>query len=66
MTALMIVLILWAAFWVPVLARNYWVYRSRTRLLREDYAAYRRLPTYGEMMSRFWVWDARRFVRKAR
>lgn len=50
------------AFCLFMLVRNEWVYRSRIGLLWADYEAYKRLPSYGAMMSRFWVWDARAFL----
>jgi hypothetical protein len=46
------------------LVRNELVYRFRILLIRTDPAAYDRLPTYDDMMLRFWVWPLRRFLPK--
>ena len=49
--------------------RNDWVYRQRTRILKESvwtgtgHDPYDRLASYEEMVRRFWIWDASKFIR---
>lgn len=45
-----------------MMVRNFWVYRARKKLIWDDHDTYLRLPSYGAMMWRFWVWDVRRFL----
>lgn len=45
------------------LVRNEWVYRQRIFVLRSENGLeeFKRLPSYDEMMGRFWVWDVEKF-----
>lgn len=50
------------------LIRNEWVFRNRMRILDESdwvhgrHVPYCYLPSYDEMMRRFWIWNADRFL----
>lgn len=45
---------------VLMFVRNEWVYRERRKLA--DTPDYARLPTYTEMLRRWWVWDIKKFL----
>lgn len=45
---------------VLLFIRNEWVYRERRKLA--DTPEFDRLPTYNEMLRRWWVWDIRKFL----
>lgn len=61
----MVVVILVVIF---MLVRNSWVYRARTKILKgpdvhEALTTYDRLPSYNEMMRRFWIWRVEEFLK---
>lgn len=63
-TALFVVLAVTAMIFVTslyVLHRNNWVYNQRMRLIHEDWDSYQRLPSYDDMMKKFWIWDVKKF-----
>lgn len=41
--------------------RNHWVFRNRVRLIGTP--DYHRLPSYDYMMSRWWVWNIKKFLK---
>lgn len=43
--------------------RNVWVYKNRIKLLRDDYETYQKLPSYHQMMFKFWVWNINKFIK---
>lgn len=48
--------------------RNSWVYRARMKILydpdiQEALRMYNRLPSYLEMMRRFWIWRVEEFLK---
>lgn len=44
--------------------RNAWVYQQGMKILNRDgLREFDRLPSYGVMVCRFWVWDVRKFLR---
>lgn len=49
----------WCVF---MFQRNEWVYRERTRLIHSEYNRYEQLPTYRQMLWKFWVWDVGKFL----
>lgn len=51
-------------FGLYMLFRNSCVYRFRMKIIDTDVYLYRRLPSYTEMLSRFWVWPLRKFLPK--
>lgn len=54
-----------AFFSVFMLARNEWVFRVYRRVLRErGHEVYCRLPSYGSMLLRVWVWDVNKFIKE--
>ena len=48
---------------LAMLARNRWVLRSRINLLYTDYEKYLMLPSYDEMVLKFWIWDIDKFLK---
>lgn len=50
--------LVWCLF---MLVRNEWVYRSRIKLTGTD--DYHRLPSYDDMMKRWWVWSIKKFLK---
>lgn len=48
------------AFCVMMLLRNEWVFRKRCSL--RGTPDYDRLPSYNEMVRRWWVWDIKKFL----
>ena len=62
MEILLTIGILFMPMAIYMLARNEWVYRLRTRVLSEDMEAYCALPTYNQMLYKYWwVWRAKYF-----
>jgi len=57
---LMVAMIVGLACCVMMFLRNQWVYRNRMKLILTP--DYERLPTYNEMMRRWWVWDIKKFI----
>ena len=50
------------ALCIYMLARNEWVFRLRMRVIDENMEAYDAMPTYGEMMYKYWwVWRSKYF-----
>ena len=55
-------------FWLFIILNLFLLYRInkvyiyRTDLLWDDFEAYNRLPSYDEMVWKFWVWDLDRFI----
>lgn len=47
-------------FWI----RNDWVYRVRVDMICEDFDKFQTLPSYGEMIWMFWIWDVKKFLPK--
>ena len=47
------------------LARNNWVLRKRLNLIDTDYHAYKKLPSYTQMLygHGFWRWDIEYFIK---
>jgi len=45
------------------LIRNEWVLDQRLHLIWNDYASYKKLPSYGTMLNEFWIWDINDFIR---
>jgi len=44
--------------------RNNWVYKNRIKLIDDDWEAYKKLPSYDQMMFKFWVWDINKFIKE--
>ena len=40
------------------------VYMYRSDLLWDDFETYNKLPSYGEMVFKFWVWDLDKFIKE--
>lgn len=40
------------------------VYNYRIDLLWDDFEAYNKLPSYDEMVCKFWIWDLDKFVKE--
>lgn len=55
-----VVMILLSLFGI---ARNNWVFRTRTALIFTDWSTYKKLPSYNYMFWRIWIWDVRRFIK---
>lgn len=53
-----------AVFLLLLLWRNTRVHRFRMDLIRSDWRAFNRLPSYDTMLLRFWVWPLRRFLKE--
>lgn len=60
--------VLYGVFLALLVARNTWVGRVRRGVLmdhrttlEESLREYERLPSYGAMMLRVWVWDVEKF-----
>lgn len=49
------------AFGFYMLIRNEWVFYQRCRFVGT--IQYHRLPSYAEMMLRFWIWDIGKFLK---
>lgn len=68
MDIFIIVLGVVAAGTVGMMIRNVWVFKVRTRCLDAsrwdgtNHDPYDRLPSYGEMLWRFWIWDINKFL----
>ena len=60
-----------ALFSLLMLFRNNWVYNKRTEILNRQTNLsdlnneYDRLPSYDQMMWRFWIWDIEKFIKKS-
>ncbi len=56
------------AFSIFMLYRSEWVYKTRTRILKESkfdggkFIPYEYLPSYNKMHNMFWVWDVNKFL----
>lgn len=57
-----------------LLHRNNWVYKKRIEILNHDYKNgewseeggfknYSKLPSYTNMLMKFWVWDVNKFLK---
>jgi len=46
---------------IGMLIRNEWVYKHRIKL--RGTPLYDKLPTYDEMMARWWVWNIKAFLK---
>lgn len=42
--------------------RNYWVYKTRMKLLDENYEKYKQLPSYHFMFWHFWIFNVDSFL----
>lgn len=48
-----------------MLFRNYWVYGARIRVLEtQRYSEFKKLPSYGVMLWKFWIWDVEKFKKE--
>lgn len=57
-TAALSVIVLFCA------ARNEWVYRKQLEFITDwGYESFDALPSYSEMMLKFWVWDITKFIK---
>ena len=56
--------VVWISISLGILAliRNQWVYAKRIDVLHRSSEAFYSLPTYNQMMVRFWVWNIDRFL----
>ncbi len=46
-----------------MLARNEWVFRWRRRIIDRSLEEYHRLPSYDDMMKKWWVWNINKFLK---
>ena len=44
--------------------RNIWVYKNRIKLIGDNWEAYKKLPSYDQMVFKFWVWDINKFIKE--
>jgi uncharacterized membrane protein len=44
--------------------RNEWVFNQCKKLINSNKDLFDRLVSYDEMLSRFWIWDINKFIRK--
>ena len=44
--------------------RNKWVYKNRIKLINDDWESFKKLPSYDQMMFKFWVWDINKFIKE--
>lgn len=42
--------------------RTRWVEQQKADLFSHDKTAYKKLPSFGSMIARFWIWDIKDFV----
>lgn len=49
-------------FGIGMLIRNTWVYKNRIALNSVDGDLHDRLPSYGVMMRKWWIWDVTKFI----
>jgi len=56
------IIIIWILFifGVIMMIRNKWVLNQRLSI---DYTLYDKLPSYNEMMFKFWIWDINKFIK---
>lgn len=47
-----------------ILIRNEWVYKNRIKLINDDWESFKKLPSYDQMMFKFWVWDINKFIKE--
>lgn len=47
-------------FWI----RNEWVYKVRVDMIWNDFETFETLPSYVDMVLRFWIWDVSKFLPK--
>lgn len=57
---ILVSVILFIAVFIEI--RNNWVYKNRIKLIDDDWKAYQKLPSYDQMMLRFWVWNINKFI----
>lgn len=59
---ILVSVILFIAVFIEI--RNKWVYKNRIKLIDDDWKAYKKLPSYNQMMFKFWVWDINKFIKE--
>ena len=57
-----IVILFFIAIFIGI--RNNWVYNNRIKLISDDWETYQKLPSYDQMMFKFWVWDINKFIKE--
>ena len=43
--------------------RDTWLFHVGLRMSEDDPRSFSKLPAYGYILVRFWVWDLRKFIR---
>ena len=49
---------------IVLLIRVQKVYEYRVHLIWNDFDTYRKLPSYDEMVLKFWIWDFDKFIKE--
>ena len=58
------ILWLFIIFCLILLYRVERVYKYRVDLIWDDFETYNKLPSYNEMVWKFWIWDLDKFVKE--